>query len=147
MDLYTVTGELVIQWGLFEASLNTIIAAVYHDFGGKTVNGEVEPIPVPFSRRMTFLMSCFNKLPVLAALSTDARDLRSKARGLSVVRDYIAHGHLMGFDPTTGVYTFGRLDTVPDKSVHLHTVYTATLIHLMEHGRQIGGGYLICPTD
>ena len=110
MDLYAVTGELVINWGMLEASLNMIVNLVYRDFGGQYANGKAEPIPVPFTRRMNFLKTCFKKIPALVPFQDDARALRGKAKELSVVRDFIAHGFLSGHDPDTGIYTFGRLD-------------------------------------
>ena len=80
MDLYAVTGELVINWGIFEASLNMIVNLVYRDFGGQYVTGESEPIPVPFTRRLNFLKTCFKKIPALASFRENERTLRGGQR-------------------------------------------------------------------
>lgn len=135
LDLYAVTGELVIHWGQLEASMQATIAMVYHDFGGK----EVEPkLPVPFLRRMKFLKECFNKRPELAQFAEDARAIRGKAKELSFVREYLSHGYLSLFDPETGIYTFRRLDPDEDDSIHVESIFKATVQELLDKTAQIG---------
>jgi hypothetical protein len=137
MDLYAVAGELVIQWGMVEASLNTLISLIYKDYGGNELGGEKQTIPVPFTRRIKYLKRCFKEIPALMPFAEEARTIRSQAKTLSFVRDYIAHGFLSTWNTETGVYTFGRLDTDEGDTIHVHTTYKATATELLAKTGQI----------
>jgi hypothetical protein len=128
LDLYAVTGELVIQWGMFEGALNAMIALIYHDFDGKKYQAT---IPQPFEQRLKLHAACFNKVPVLAPYALEARAIRSLARETSVVRDFIAHGFLSFYNTETGAYNFVRLDRDGAKTMHKEIPFKATAAELM----------------
>jgi hypothetical protein len=79
---------------------------------------------------LDFLKRCFKEIAGLRPYSETEREIRSKARELANIRDYIVLGHLTGYDQATGVYGFGRLDN--DKS------FRATTQELMLYARAIG---------
>jgi hypothetical protein len=136
-DLYAVAGELVINWGMVEASLNTLINTLYKEYGGDVLEGKEQTIPVPFGRRIKYIKACFKGKGPLALYVEEARTVRSRAKQLSFVRDYIAHGYLHDYDRKTGVYTFGRLDTDEEDTVHVHTTFAATAVELMDYSGQM----------
>lgn len=133
LDLYSVAGELAIQWGLFEASMVSTISMVYQDLDGKTVEKQ---LPVSFKKRMEFLKRCFNQIPKLAPYSAEARAIRSKAKELVFIRNFIIHGYLSDHDPQTLIYTFGRLDTEDDQT-HIENTLQTRLTDLMGASSEI----------
>ncbi len=134
MDLYAVTGELVIQWGMFEGALNAMIALIYHDFGGKNYSST---LPWSFEQRLKLHAKCFNKEPDLAPYAEEAREIRSLARQMTFVRDFIAHGFLSLYNTQTGVYTFVRLDRDDAKTMHKESKFQATATELMAKTAEI----------
>ena len=136
-DLYAVAGLLVVNWGLVEASLNMLINTLYKDYGGNVLGGKSQTIPVSLKRRMKYIKACFKEKEALAPYAEEAKTVRARAKALSFVRDYIAHGHLHHYDRRTGVYTFGRLDTDENGNAHIHTVFEANAPQLIEFSRQV----------
>jgi len=136
-DLYAVTGLLVVNWGLVEASLNTLVNTLHKDHGGDVLGGKGQTIPVSFKRRMKYMKACFKEKETLAPYAEEAKTVRSRARELSFVRDYIARGHLHHYDQRTGIYTFGRLDSDGNDTVHIHTVFEANTQQLVGFSHQM----------
>jgi hypothetical protein len=136
-DLYAVTGLLVVNWGLVEASLTTLINTLYKNYGGDVLGGKSQTLPVSFKRRMKYIKACFKEKEALAPYAEEAKTVRSRARELSFVRDYIAHGHLHHYDHRTGIYTFGRLDSDGNETGHIHTVFEANAQQLIGFSHQL----------
>ena len=136
-DLYAVTGLLVVHWGLVEASLNRLTNTLYNDHGGDVLGGKNQTIPVSFKRRMKYMKACFKEKEPLAPYAEEAKTVRARARAVSFVRDYIARGYLHHYDPRTGIYTFGRLDTDGNETAHIHTVLEADAQQLIAFSRQM----------
>ena len=129
--LRNVVGDFVINWGLFEARISMILNLVYHDHGGNIVKGEKQGIPVPLERRLKYLKQAFKEKPALRPFVEEEREIRSKARQVADVRDFIVHGHLMEYDPAKGVYTFGRLDVVDNATGHAHNLFKTDVGQLL----------------
>jgi hypothetical protein len=130
-NLRRVVGDFVINWGLFEARISMILNLVYHDHGGNIVKGERQGIPVSFERRLKYLKQAFKEKPALRPFMDEEREIRSKARQVADVRDFIVHGHLMEYDSANGAYTFGRLDVVDKATGHAHNLFKTDVGQLM----------------
>ncbi len=57
----------------------------------------------------------------------DARAIRSDAKELVIIRDFLAHGHLYGYDSKTGVYRFNKLDNDKEHLMHVQDTLDTTL--------------------
>ncbi len=125
--LYLAVGELVINWGLTEAGIVSIIAVVYQSAGAKHL---VPVIPVAFKGRMDFLRRAFNSVAALAPYSNEMRAIRTKAKELVRVRNHVAHGSLKTFSPGTGIYTFSVIDTDDNEKIHVAREANYTILDL-----------------
>lgn len=100
-------GFVVINWALAEQSLDGWVAIAYHDHGGKDL---WKSIPKPLSVKVQFLTQCFNELPSLASLKSDALGLLPRVTTLADRRNDLVHGAITSMTAVDGIYAFTKLD-------------------------------------
>jgi hypothetical protein len=140
-DLYRVIGELVTNWGLFEVNLVALIAQLWHDYNGKS---HTQELPVSFKRRLALIKLCFNRHPDLAPYAERARELRSKAKEMGFIRNYIAHGGLSLYNTETKAFTFVRLDNEDGDQMHVESKFVTDLQKLQAATVTIQALFDIC---
>jgi hypothetical protein len=116
--LNMAVGQLVVNWATLESMIQKIIAAIYHQAGGKHAD---RSIPVAFKRQRRFLRRCFRSIAGLAPFADEGSAILDAMADLIFIRNAVVHGAVCGFEPNTGRYTFLRLDVVDGDTVHERT--------------------------
>ena len=94
-QLYYPAGELIINWSVLDYQLVLIVAALYQNDIGKSLE---DRLPREFSRRVRFLGKCISRFPQLQPFAGDMRNMLAAAKELAVVRDTLVHGAVSNYD-------------------------------------------------
>lgn len=135
-SLSKLLGFLVINAGLFEFGIASVIATVYHGMGGKRIEPE---IPIKLSRSITFLQKCGRQLLALEQHKTEIEWISQECRRLSPIRNDVLHGYISEYDESADhLLTFAK--ATPDKktkSIHIGTLRRITAAELVQAGRDM----------
>jgi hypothetical protein len=118
-QLYYPAGELIINWSVLDYQLVLIVAALYQNDRGKSLEDQ---LPREFGRRVRFLRKCISRFPQLQPFATDMRNMLTAAKELVIVRDTLVHGAVSGYDERDKYYSFKRPDI--DKNDDMHQINT-----------------------
>lgn len=112
---FSCVGMIIVSWTFVENALDAWTAVAFQDHNGETIERE---LPQQFGRKITFLKKCFRRLPGLAPFRDEAIPFLERAKVLSNVRNYVAHGTLSHFDPADASYIFVKIGLADDKKQH-----------------------------
>lgn len=124
--LYTVTGAIVINWGIIESCLSQACHLLMA-LGGER---DHDKSPKEFTRRLNFTKEAFNKDARLTHMRDFARSLRGDTRELVKHRDFIVHGTITGYARDTQTFQFTRLDT--EEKAYVQNSTDLTVLRLLE---------------
>lgn len=116
-SLFANIGMIVLNWNFAENNLDAWTALAYGGCGGSAIEKE---IPRQFGRKVAFLRKAFNRLDPLKPFAAEALPYVERAKVLSDVRHYVAHGVLQGFDAADNeTFIFQKLDISAEKTAHI----------------------------
>lgn len=113
--LYPAVGSLILNWALFESSIEKWVAIIYHNGGGKWIERK---IPRMYSPKVKFLQKCFTERSELAPFKDQGNNLLDRAEPLSKVRFTVTHGAISDWDAKNNKVEFVRLDLDNSRSIH-----------------------------
>lgn len=123
-NLSKALGYLVINWGLFEFGLASVLSIVYNQMGGKNIEPE---IPIKLSRSAKFLRKCAQKIPALAPDREEINWISREALRIAPKRNDIIHGYIASYEPEKrDLLIFAK--ATPDKKTK--TVHVGTLLRI-----------------
>jgi hypothetical protein len=134
MGVYMTVGQLAVNWSLLEFSMDTVIATIFHEAGGKDVE---KKLPLHLADKLSFLKRSL-ELPALARYSARGRELLDDVERLKDTRHHIIHGYFSAYSEAGHIITFVRLSLEEDKRMHIVHERGYTAVQLLARGKEAG---------
>lgn len=109
--LYGLVGSFIVNWALFESSLNFTITVIYRNVGGRQ---DTPLIPGELRRKFEFLRRSYKTLAPLASYRAAGDKILDEGGNLRVFRDAFVHGAFSEYEASTQTFTFVPLDAKGD---------------------------------
>lgn len=123
-NLSKILGYLVINWGLFEFGLASVISTIYHRMGGKKIEPE---IPIKLSRSAKLIRKCAKKIPALAPYLDEINWIAKEALRIAPKRNDLLHGYIASYEREKNhLLIFAK--ATPDQNTK--TVHVGTLLRI-----------------
>jgi len=128
--LYYPVGELIINWSVFDHQLVLIVAILYQNDTGRSLERQ---LPREFSRRIRFLRKCITRFPQLSQYADGMRNMLDAAKEVSIVRDALVHGAVSSYDKKDQCYSLKKLDIAKTDDMHEAKTIRMTLEDVQEY--------------
>ena len=126
-------GHVVVNWGLFESSLNQCTAVIYQ---GAREHHVEKQLPWGYTRKKRFLRHCFNNIEILKPLKEEGIAILDKSVPIGRIRDHVVHGQLSDYQPETQTIIFAVMDRDPKADINTLEFVRYTFRQLLDCGSE-----------
>lgn len=131
--LYTAVGQLVVNWALMEQALESWVAVIYHQAGGKLVTPKLSK---RLGDKISLLRRWLVEIDQLAPFSPEGVTLLDRIEALGKTRNHIVHGAISEFEPSSLTLTFIKIDTDKCRSMQRANSLRITAAELLSAGTE-----------
>jgi hypothetical protein len=133
ISLSQAMGFLAVNFGLFEFSLNAVIATIHH-WVAQPVKGRGQLLYM-LKERLRYVREAAGRYSALDPYKNELREIAVEAKRLSKTRNGVFHGYPADYDEPTHTLTF--ISMAPgkvDKGMHKESRYVVTIEALLADG-------------
>lgn len=113
--LYRPVGEIIVQWAIIDSSLHHLAFAMFRRMGATP---KAYGWPHYFGARLERLEDMFKKRREFASLAKDAKQILKDVSKHQRLRDMLAHGVAVRYDPEKDGVLFQRIDRTTQKQLN-----------------------------
>ncbi|MEQ8395462.1 hypothetical protein [Thalassobaculum sp.] len=126
-------GHVVVNWAFVEVAVDTCIATIYQNAGGKHIERE---IPSAIGRKVKFLRRCIKQIGALSLYRTEGDQLLNRVNAVKDTRHMLVHGCVTGYERENHAFTFAKMDTINNRTRHKLNPSKFTAQQILDDGTE-----------